>query len=202
MNSMKTLLLIALLPIFLLSAERASACYDPGTQRWINRDPLGESGCPNLYEVTWNRPLNGVDPDGLTFRSNFKFLFGWLAGCSERTRRYGDDSIELKEMRCSPGANRLRDAFYRGDCQDIAAFSYPTLLAARETLLHPRDTSFQVGGFGGASARNNGNGTVTFIIPNQAGANSFFYHVLPNAPWSRGPMRTVNQTFCWTEPIP
>ena len=36
--------LIALLCSVLLSSPRASAWYDPGTQRWLNRDPLGERG--------------------------------------------------------------------------------------------------------------------------------------------------------------
>jgi len=58
-----------------------------------------------------------------------------------------------------------------------------------------------VGGFGNAAAINNGNGTVTFTITNYAGTESFFYHVPPNVPWSEGPLRTIKQTFTWTEPI-
>jgi hypothetical protein len=43
MTFMKLGLLIALLCSLLL-CPRASGWYDPGTQRWLNRDPLGEPG--------------------------------------------------------------------------------------------------------------------------------------------------------------
>ena len=45
------------------------AFYDPGTQRWLNRDPVGEADGPNLYAFVHNNPVSMVDPDGLT---------GWL----------------------------------------------------------------------------------------------------------------------------
>jgi hypothetical protein len=64
MNSMKTSLLIALFPVFLLSAERVLAYYDPGTQRWINRDPIGESGGANLYAFGLNAAVGFVDAFG------------------------------------------------------------------------------------------------------------------------------------------
>src|ERR1035437_566269 len=61
---MKTALLIALLPVFLLSAERVSACYDPGTQRWLNRDPIGETGGVNPYRYVGNNSINKQDAFG------------------------------------------------------------------------------------------------------------------------------------------
>ena len=39
--------------------------YDPQTQRWVNRDPLGEEGGVNLYGFVGNGPIGAVDPDGL-----------------------------------------------------------------------------------------------------------------------------------------
>lgn len=43
----------------------ANAYYDPGTQRWLNRDPMEELGGINLYEFTENNPVSGFDPYGL-----------------------------------------------------------------------------------------------------------------------------------------
>jgi hypothetical protein len=77
MTSMKKTLLNALLPVFLLlSAERASAWYDPGPQRWINRDPIAERGALNLYSFVFNDALNRVDPVGLDCMS--QCLSGFL----------------------------------------------------------------------------------------------------------------------------
>ena len=65
MSSMKTVMLIALLPVFLLLPERVSACYDPGTQRWINRDPIEENGGINLYAFVGNDGVDLIDSFGL-----------------------------------------------------------------------------------------------------------------------------------------
>jgi hypothetical protein len=51
------LLLACLLP--------AKAIYDPGTGRWISRDPVGETGGWNLYAYCGNDPINQSDPLGL-----------------------------------------------------------------------------------------------------------------------------------------
>jgi RHS repeat-associated protein len=40
--------------------------YEPNLSRWLNRDPIGEVGGINLYEFVRNRPVNGIDPFGLT----------------------------------------------------------------------------------------------------------------------------------------
>ena len=39
--------------------------YDPGLQRWLNRDPIGERGGLNLYAYIGNNPINHYDPLGL-----------------------------------------------------------------------------------------------------------------------------------------
>jgi hypothetical protein len=53
----------------------------------------------------------------------------------------------------------------------------------------------QVGGFACESVINNGNGTATFTIPNDAGAYSFFYHLVPNRQGDTGPFRTYFAFF-------
>ncbi len=39
--------------------------YNAGLGRWINRDPIGESGGNNLYGMVGNSPINAVDERGL-----------------------------------------------------------------------------------------------------------------------------------------
>ncbi|WP_223855223.1 RHS repeat-associated core domain-containing protein [Ralstonia solanacearum] len=39
--------------------------YDPGTGRWVSRDPIGEQGGFNLYGYVAGNPLTYVDPFGL-----------------------------------------------------------------------------------------------------------------------------------------
>ena len=49
----------------LLEAPTVSAYYDPGVQRWINRDPLEEQDGIDLYKMAYNNPVSYVDRDGL-----------------------------------------------------------------------------------------------------------------------------------------
>jgi RHS repeat-associated protein len=39
--------------------------YNPGTERWLNQDPLAEAGGINLYGFVGNRPVYRIDPRGL-----------------------------------------------------------------------------------------------------------------------------------------
>jgi hypothetical protein len=86
MKSLPPRLLTVLLALLSLSAERAYAFYDPGVQRWLNRDPVGEEVSeapdqggprrklasaearlgPNLYTFVKNRPLHQIDYLGLS----------------------------------------------------------------------------------------------------------------------------------------
>jgi hypothetical protein len=78
---------------------------------------------------------------------------------------------------------------------------YPLLTSPLAGALS--NTAAQVGGFTG-SAVDNGDGTVTFTITNDASAESYLYHGfgvvnVPNR--NVGPMSTIHQTFTWTEQI-
>ena len=63
-TQLKSLLLPLLLLVLLSPPNLASAYYDPGVQRWINRDPVGERGGRNLYGFTANAPVARGDRDG------------------------------------------------------------------------------------------------------------------------------------------
>jgi RHS repeat-associated protein len=81
MKTRRSALLGPLTVLALLWAEPlARAYYDPGVQRWINRDPLGEKGFEtvrrpreidmhdgvNLYSFVLNDPWDNIDSNGLT----------------------------------------------------------------------------------------------------------------------------------------
>jgi len=44
--------------------------YNPSTGRWPSRDPIGENGGSNLYEMTGNNPINKIDYLGLAFKED------------------------------------------------------------------------------------------------------------------------------------
>ena len=53
-----------LIAIILGMVSVANAFYDPGLQRWINRDPIQEEGGINLQTFVGNNPINRVDSLG------------------------------------------------------------------------------------------------------------------------------------------
>jgi len=177
--------------------------YLPSLGRWLSRDPIALAGGINQYTYAGNDPINNIDPSGLTYLTTL-FFWDFVTGQGPTNRSYAGGDPETQEMADSPGADALRNAFYQGGEANINGFDYGTLQAAEDTLLNPYlwgNTATQVGGFAGATAVNNGDGTVTFSIPNIAGSYSFFYHQLPDRTSPTGPFRNINQTFTWTEGI-
>ena len=73
------ILIVVTLLAYWVSLCNASAFYDPGAQRWLNRDPLGEPGFemlvsgqanplgdgPNFYAYIKNNSVNQIDVFGL-----------------------------------------------------------------------------------------------------------------------------------------
>jgi len=59
------LLLVAALIVYWIGLCNASAFYDPGAQRWLNRDPIGENAGANLYEIVGNDLEDNCDLYGL-----------------------------------------------------------------------------------------------------------------------------------------
>lgn len=153
-----------------------------------------------------NSPINFIDPLGLTYQSNWNFFWDWALGTGQRIRNYGPGDVETHEIQNSIGTDLLRQKFYNSGCKNVTNFAYGTFEAYWDTIVNPftadlSSTATQVGGFAGASAVKNANGTVTYTIPNKAGTHSFFLHAVPDRNAPTGPMRTIIQTFQWTEPI-
>ncbi len=176
--------------------------YDAQSGRFFSEDPFGfESSDFDFYRYSWDSPVNFIDPSGLTPQTNWNFFKNWVLGTGPRMLNYGPSDIETQEMIKSNGAAVVRDLFYKKGCKNVTDVAYGTFHAFRDTVTSPFGTPFQVGGFAGASATNNGNGTVTFVIPNVAGTHSFFYHMVPDRSSPTGPMSNITQIFTWTEPI-
>lgn len=51
--------------LWLLLVAHASAFYEPGLQRWINRDPILERGGISVFQFVWNSPVHKADGWGL-----------------------------------------------------------------------------------------------------------------------------------------
>lgn len=124
MKSMKTLLLSAVIALCLLPAQRVAAYYDPGTQRWLNRDPIGERGGINLYGYCGNSPVIYGDPYGEGW---FSDLLNWLA-YQEEEMAY-QDSLRV----------RRPDIYQQAFPRDTLSPSYENLamLAAAVLLKRP-----------------------------------------------------------------
>ena len=60
----KALLRLVTLLALLSVGQMASAYYDPGVQRWLNRDPLEEVGGLNQFQSVLNDPTNRRDAYG------------------------------------------------------------------------------------------------------------------------------------------
>ena len=168
---------------------------------------LGGSFVSDLLRLS--TPLGQAETVGRVVigNRNMDFLENWATGNLPSRVNYGPTAPESIDMQQSPAADLMRAKFYGSGYRSIDSFRYDTGRAYVDTVLNPdyaHSTALQVGGFDGATAVNNGNGTATFTITNVAGANSFFYHLPfvqnnPFGPW--GPMHNVTQTFSWTEPI-
>jgi RHS repeat-associated protein len=86
--------------------------YDPLTQRWLNRDPIGERGGINLYAFVANNPINAYDPLGLR---------GKL--CVDKKCK----ASQLSDMRYVPEDPpvRLVELPAPGECVDVDAVYFP-----------------------------------------------------------------------------
>jgi hypothetical protein len=116
MKTQINLLLRALTVMALFSAtDLASAYYDPGVQRWINRDPIAEMGFRKLerkvvhhildgqlYGFVRNRPPTAGDPWGLTI---WKCTRTSHWGVGRHAYLWDDRAGPLAQRSCGQGAS-------------------------------------------------------------------------------------------------
>ena len=177
--------------------------YNPVTKSFISQDPSGFNGGLNWYLYANGNPFTYVDIDGKTFIDNMSLLYDFITGSGETNRSYDDNHPLTQEFINSPAGRNIVNQFYANDAQTRTDIRYGTFTAAINTLWRVNNVSMQIGGYGGASALNNGNGTVTYTVNNVAGAKSFFYHApfVSNKQGDTGMFRSINQTFKWTTNI-
>lgn len=88
------------------------AYYNPSTGKWLNRDPLEETGGPNLTAFVSNDPINRIDPLGLYEVDVHRYLTRYLAAqagfCPDRAALLGDKTQALDDKGDS------RDAMFGG----------------------------------------------------------------------------------------
>ena len=90
----------------------ASAFYDPGTQRWLNRDPIKEVGGINLSQFVQNDPINHRDLRGLS-RDCGKEYNDCMSSCMSQTAPWPYENSDN-----SPGQNKAgRYRYCEGMCQ-------------------------------------------------------------------------------------
>jgi hypothetical protein len=101
----KSLVVTAFLAVF--SLQNLFAFYDPGTQRWLNRDPLGEKGGLNLYTSLGNSPLHLFDSWGLSLEDDIKKLEKDVEDARQKWQdvnkrlrdcKYPDEAIDLRKQ--------------------------------------------------------------------------------------------------------
>ncbi len=168
--------------------------------RWTagNQGPMGRVVDKQIYATTsLLRPAIGMH--------NQQLLAGWLTGNSPNDIVYAQNSVQVRDMQMSLNVGRFRIDAHAKRFPEGYEFGHDTIPAYRETIFNRatanwKSTAMQVGGYGGATIKDNHDGTVTFTIKNTAGANSFFLHVVPNLRRSSGPMSNVRQIFKWPEP--
>jgi hypothetical protein len=126
MISMKTMFFTmraaVVVVVFCCASITASAYYDPGMQRWLNRDPIEEYGELNLYLVENNNPLQYFDPYGLATTSG-----DCKAACDAARNdpsinngsRIGTVMCTSDGKKCPCIIGYTQDGFATGDCPEI-----------------------------------------------------------------------------------
>jgi RHS repeat-associated protein len=121
-------LLLGLVLCGLVCAPTASAYYDPGVQRWINRDPIDEPGSqvttgrlvgstapeePNQHSFVKNTPVNTTDALGLAVAKEAEVCFAAspLYPDDPACEKYGEGQYLGAGLKCFCRAPFLKDSW-------------------------------------------------------------------------------------------
>jgi len=155
-----------------------------------------------------NAPLGDSDSSPAVLGSRF------LTGIGPRRQTFGPNAGMTKGLKSSPEVAKARRAFLA--CIDPRCIRMPNGLRrygpaysgyyGRSSSDGPISSGLNiprqfVGGFQ-ITITERLDGTAHFVIDNDTGVESGAYHQVPNAPWQRGPLSTIHQTFYWNERIP
>lgn len=178
----------------------------------------------DFYRYAYNNPNVFADPSG-NWPTVPPSLSAWgkatldagemtlqfALGTGPQSRNFGPDSVEVQNMKNSPGVDKARDYYRKNGCDKNGAprsvnGGHPFgLKGLVQSGFNP--TQQFVGSYDWIISPN-ANGTVTFTLTNETSMTSLAYHLLPS--WDRHalgpkislPFGNVTQTFSWTEPNP
>jgi len=180
---------------------------------------IGRIGIPNPFRAIENEIERGVEKakDQVHGTADAVGNFAqWATGTGETNKTYGQDDVQTRQIRDSPGVDRARAAFKENQAEDIAAGKDPELTTLTEfgykidTPGEFADSGFDpteqyVGSFT-VEARGLGNGKVEYTVTNNTSFKSFLYGIGPE--WERRelgpfgtPMSNVRQSYTWTEDL-
>ena len=116
----------------LTAPHLASAYYDPGAQRWLNRDPIGERDGLHLYSFVGNTPIGKIDPKGLfggKHGPDATEVLDDVCACGLKKAYRG---FQLAKMAAGEAADRYPTSPWNGGPQDAFRHCYWSCLMSRE----------------------------------------------------------------------
>jgi hypothetical protein len=163
-----------------------------------NTSPFVFSLSPDEAVLLAGGDIRGAGLNPRAFWSTAGFLINFLTGTGPKRRYYGPADYRTESLMKSAGFQQNMQKI-AGACRAGITSGDLELGTGQGGLNLPYDVlnspvGAQVGGYAGGTWSASGN-TVRITIPNEAGTRSFFYHAVPNSPFSVGPMRTINQQF-------
>ncbi|MEZ0191977.1 RHS repeat-associated core domain-containing protein [Ralstonia solanacearum] len=106
--------------------------YDPGTGRWVSRDPIGEDGGENLYAYANGNPENYVDPNGMLaiWPTNSGVILGKKYRCKYGKDAWSNARSDRNKMRgLNTGLRNAEHYLYAYDSVSSGEYNAGTMTA-------------------------------------------------------------------------